>query len=127
MSCPDCGGEEAVFSVPEPLEEYTPEAALTLALCSNCLRVRPSENPPTEGISGPLAGAIPDGEGGAAVVVLVSLLDSLALNRSAIVDCLEYAERKGVDVQLTLNRLQQEATDPHFDVARRQEQLDSFL
>ncbi|ELZ94954.1 hypothetical protein C440_07757 [Haloferax mucosum ATCC BAA-1512] len=127
MSCPDCGGEEAVFSVPEPLEEYTPEAALTLALCSDCLRVHPSDSHPTEDASRPLAGVVPLGDGGAAIAVLVSLLDSLALNRTGIVDCVEFAERSGVDVQLTLGRLQREATDPHFDVAQRQAQLESFL
>lgn len=72
-------------------------------------------------------GALPDGDAGAAVALLVGMLDSLALNRAGIVDCVEFAERSGTDVHLTLDRLQQTATAPHFDVARRQRQLDAFL
>lgn len=102
MSCPDCDGDLAVFAVPEPLESHAPEAALTVGLCADCLRLHSTG-------------------------LCVGMLDSLALNRAGIVDCVEFAERSGTDVHLTLDRLQQTATAPHFDVARRQRQLDAFL
>lgn len=127
MSCPDCDGDLAVFAVPEPLESHAPEAALTVGLCADCLRLHSTEAPPSDGASRPLAGALPDGDAGAAVALLVGMLDSLALNRAGIIDCVEFAERSGTDVHLTLDRLQQAATAPHFDVARRQRQLDAFL
>ncbi|MBC9985110.1 hypothetical protein E4P24_01810 [Haloferax sp. AS1] len=127
MSCPDCDGDLAVFAVPESLESHAPEAALTVGLCADCLRLHSTEAPPSDGASRPLAGALPDGDAGAAVALLVGMLDSLALNRAGIVDCVEFAERSGTDVHLTLDRLQQTATAPHFDVARRQRQLDAFL
>jgi len=127
MSCPDCDGELAVFAVPEPLESHAPEAALTVGLCADCLRLHSTEAPLTEGDSRPLADALPEGDAGAALALLVGMLDSLALNRAGIVDCVEFAERAGADVHLALDRLQRAATDPHFDVARRQSQLDAFL
>ncbi|AKU06472.1 MULTISPECIES: DUF6276 family protein [Haloferax] len=127
MSCPDCDGELAVFAVPEPLESHAPEAALTVGLCAGCLRLHPAETAPTDGDSRPLADVLPEGDAGASVALLVGMLDSLALNRAGIVDCVEFAERSGIDVHLTLDRLQREAADPHFDVARRQAQLDAFL
>jgi hypothetical protein len=127
MSCPDCGGEEAVFAVPEPLESFAPEGTVTIGLCADCLRVHPSNGRVTEGDARPLADIFPDGEGGAAAALMVGFLDSLALNREAIVDCAEYAERHGVDVHLILDRLEQTVPDPHFDVGRRHSQLETFL
>ncbi|WP_042663444.1 DUF6276 family protein [Haloferax sp. ATB1] len=127
MSCPDCDGELAVFAVPEPLASHAPEAALTVGLCAGCLRLHPTETVPTDGDSRPFADVLPEGDAGAAVALLVGMLDSLALNCAGIVDCVEFAEQSGIDVHLTLDRLQREATNPHFDVARRQAQLDAFL
>ncbi|KAB1192597.1 hypothetical protein GJR96_03745 [Haloferax sp. MBLA0076] len=127
MPCPNCGGDEAVFAVPEPLEEYAPQGAVTIGLCADCLRVHPSDERVTDGDARPLGDVIPDGEGGAAFALLVGFLDSLALNREAIVESAEYAEREGVDVHLTLDRLEQSVSDPHFDVGRRHTQLETFL
>ncbi|KAB1186852.1 MULTISPECIES: DUF6276 family protein [Haloferax] len=127
MSCPDCGGDEAVFAVPEALDEYAPEGSLTIGLCVDCLRVHPSDGRLTEGGVGPLADILPDSEGGAAAALMVGFLDSLALNREAIVECAEYAERNGVDVHLVLDRLEHSVPDPHFDVGRRHSQLEMFL
>lgn len=127
MPCPECGGDEVVFAVPEPLEEYAPEGSVTIGLCGDCLRVHPSDGRLTDDETRPLAHIVPNGGGGAAVAMLVGLLDSLALNREAIVECTEYAEREGVDVHLTLDRLEQSVPDAHFDVARRHSQLEAFL
>ncbi|KAB1197422.1 MULTISPECIES: DUF6276 family protein [Haloferax] len=127
MPCPDCGGEQAVFPVPEALEEFAPEGSLTIGLCADCLRVHPSDDRLTDGETRPLADIVPDGDGGAAVALMLGFLDSLALNREAIVESAEYAERAGVDVHLVLDRLEQSAPEPHFDVGRRHSQLEMFL
>jgi len=81
----------------------------------------------------PLAGAappdaIPPGEAGAALLLAVGYLDSVALNRPAIQALVEHAEAAGADVFLALDRLAAEGSvDAHADLARRGRQLESML
>ncbi|WP_410765838.1 DUF6276 family protein [Haloferax sp. DFSO60] len=127
MSCPMCGGDTAVFAVPEELSAHAPDDTDRVALCGDCLRVHASDAPVTTDSNRPLAEIVPATDGGAALALVIGMLDSLALNRAAIVSCLEYAEAEGVDVHLALARLDDSVPAAHFDIERRTTQLDSFL
>ena len=134
MACPDCGGETRSVRVPPELREFVdPASAAVLSVCPDCLRVRPSAEVEADSthdsIVDPSAvnDAIPDGDGGVAFLVACGKLDSLAVNRSAVVELMERAERDGVDVLLTLDRLDEALENPHFDVERRARQLAQFL
>jgi hypothetical protein len=85
--------------------------------------------PPAGGTADDADDLLPEGEAGAAIVLAVGLLDSLALNRRAVVDLCEYAERAGGDPLLWLSRLA-DAADPAdrvLDLDRRTSQLEEFL
>ncbi|MFA9515893.1 DUF6276 family protein [Halopenitus sp. H-Gu1] len=129
MSCPDCGDDLLAVRVPADLREYVdhvPEE--TVAVCLDCLRTHSSSlaetvtTDPSE-----INETIPDGGGGVAFLLACGKLGSLAVNRPAIIELFEYAEREGVDVLLTLDRLATELEDPHFDVERRTKQVGEFL
>ena len=126
MSCPDCGGDLVALRVPVDLRDHAESE--TVAVCRDCLRVHPSAvDAAGPGTPSDVAESVPDGEGGVAFLLACGKLGSLALNRSAIVELFEYAENAGVDVYLTLDRLSETVHHPHFDVARRLEQVDEFL
>ena len=128
MACPDCGEPVVPFSVPERHREHAPGGGAFTSLCTRCLRVHPASDGAAEPDFTPVAAEFPGGEGGVAVALALGLLGSLALNRRAIVDLWEAAERAGVDVLLTLDRLAaEEGVDPHFDVRRRRTQLEGML
>ncbi|MFC7204784.1 DUF6276 family protein [Haloferax namakaokahaiae] len=127
MSCSECDGDTAVFAVPDDIASYAPDDAKRVSLCGDCLRVHASDDPVTADSNRSLADIVPATDGGAALALVIGMLDSLALNRAAIVTCLEYAEADGVDVHLALDRLAESVPEAHFDVARRHAQLDSFL
>jgi len=127
MACPDCGGSEVAFEVPPGLREHAPGGADAAAICVGCLQVRPR---PDARVGSPASFdplPIPDGEAGAAVALGVGLLDSLALEREAVVDCFEFAEAAGGDVLLSLDRLSGAPIEPHFPLDRRRRQLEAFL
>jgi hypothetical protein len=126
VSCPACDAPTVAFRVPDALVAHAPGDAA--AVCSVCLRVHPADSAPATADFSPLLSSFPDGEGGAALALALGLLDSLALNRAAVVDCCEFAERAGVDVHLALDRLAAAGSvDPQFDLSRRHGQLRDFL
>ena len=129
MACPACDAPVVAFSVPDSLREYAPADAA--AICTVCLRtasadaagVTPDPDPDFSTVSD----AFPSGRAAVAFALALGKLGSLALERSAIETLCEEAERAGADVRLALDRLAQEETlEPHFDLPRRTEQLDSF-
>jgi hypothetical protein len=130
--CPECDRELIRVSVPDDVREYAPEAAV-VGSCPHCLRTVALDGPDESTSNDPLAGpepptAIPPGEGGAALLLAIGYLDSVALNRPAIQALVEYAERAGADAFLTLDRLAADDTvDAHVDLARRRRQLASML
>ena len=130
--CPACDHELVRVSVPDDIREYAPEAAAVVGSCPRCLRTVALDDPGAAA-DGPLSGpeppdAIPPGEGGAALLLAVGYLDSVALNRPAIQALVEYAERAGADAFLTLDRLAaDESVDAHVNLARRRQQLESML
>lgn len=134
-TCTACGGDLVPFSVPDGLETHAPVeddgSADAAALCSRCLRTYPEPAAP-DASDGATFDAVSDyfprGDGGAAVALLLGMLDSLALNRAAIEALVDRAEREGADVLLALDRIDGDATlDPHFDVGRRRAQVEQLL
>ena len=131
--CPACDRELVRIAVPAEVREYAPEAAAVVGSCPRCLRTVALAESADAVADGPLSGpappdAIPPGEGGAALLLAVGALDSVALNRSAIQALVEHAEAAGTDVFLALDRLAaDESVDAHVDLARRRQQLQSML
>ena len=130
MPCPTCDAPTVSFRVPDALTDHTPDGEPAAAVCTSCLRVAPAD--PTAADASPsfdrLLGEFPTGEGGAALALAAGMLGSLALNRAAVVDCFEYAEAAGVDVLVTLDRLDAAGrVEPHYDLSRRRSQLADFL
>lgn len=126
MDCPECGERAVPFDVPEELREYAPGGEHA-ALCSRCLAVSPADE--GGGDLGTVSGAFPaDERAAAACALLVGKLDALALNRDAIRELLEFAEREGADPLLLLDRLgAQGSVQARFDVGRRRTQLEQLL
>ncbi|MFB6167631.1 MAG: DUF6276 family protein [Haloferacaceae archaeon] len=129
MPCATCDAPTVAFRVPDAVAAHAPDGPAA-AVCTTCLRLAPAD--PDEADPEPtfdrLLADFPAGEGGAALALAVGLLDTLALNRAAVVDCCEFAEAAGVDVLLTLDRLDRAGrVEPHYDLSRRSRQLADFL
>ncbi len=125
--CPHCEGPRVAMAVPESLSETD---AAGLVCCGKCLRVTDCEPPAADAEPAfeTIHDRVPRGEAGVVLVALLQHLDSLALNRSTIESLFERLETDGVDVFLTLDRLiESPDIEPHFDLARRREQLESLV
>ncbi|WP_430504315.1 DUF6276 family protein [Haloparvum sp. PAK95] len=135
MHCPDCGGDVVAFAVPPAIREHAP--ADEAAICVDCLAVHPvtdldvsteetaDATIPADADFSALDPACPGGRAGVAFALALGKLDSLALNREAITELLEYAETAGADVFLALDRLEAPAAD--VDLDRRAAQLRELL
>lgn len=126
MNCRVCEDSRlVVFTVPDEFRTYAP--ADSAGICTECLRVTAVED--SEATSEPdfetVSPAFPAGEAGIVFALALGKLDSLALNRSAIEELLVAAEKRGVDVFLTLDRLT--APDAVFELDRRKQQLSQIL
>ena len=133
--CPACDRELVRVSVPDEVRGHAPDPATVVGSCPRCLRTvalgdaaaddSAADEPPT-GPEPP--DAIPPGDGGAALLLAIGYLDSVALNRPAIQALVEHAEAAGTDAFLTLDRLAaDESVDAHADLGRRRRQLESML
>jgi hypothetical protein len=135
-ACPDCDGVLVPFAVPESLRAYAPDESTAATICADCLRVDAAdgvrigvadEGPSNPDFS-PVLEAFPDGEGGVALALLVGKLPSLTLEREAVETLRDRAERAGVDVTLTLDRLVAAGgVDPSFDLQRRVAQMEQLV
>jgi hypothetical protein len=133
VSCPACGAPVVAFVVPADLREHAP--ADETAICSTCLRTFSASDADADADAvaaeevdfSTIHESFPGGRGGVAFALALGKLDSLALNRPAIQELCEEAERSGADVRLALERLAGvEELDPTFDIERRRQQLASF-
>lgn len=133
MSCPACGGDRVAFAVPPSLRPYAPDESAAATLCTTCLRVDAVRG---DAERAPIPETVewdplPTGEAGVATALLLGLVDSLALRRTAVTALFEHAEAAGGDPLLTLDRLVGMAdagtVDPHVDLARRTSQLQSLF
>ncbi|MFD1685510.1 DUF6276 family protein [Halobellus litoreus] len=128
--CDVCDRPLVRVAVPSVLREYAPENAAVVGSCPRCLRTYPLASDESSDFDGEAAlpAAVPDGEGSAALLLALGLLDSLATNRAAIQALVEHAEASGADVFLTLDRLAaDESVEAHADLGRRRRQLVSLL
>jgi len=129
MDCPACGHAVVVFRVPSALREHAPGGSA--AVCTRCLALEA----PTDAVPAaedPDFAAIiddfPEDEAGAAMALAVGLIvDSLALNRAAIADCMDHASDRGVDPWLVLERLDASgAIQAEADLGRAKRQLEQL-
>ena len=130
MPCPTCDAPTVSFRVPDALADHAPDDQPAAAICTSCLRLSSAD--PAAADPDPTFDALladfPAGEGGAALALAAGMLDTLALNRAAVVECCEFAEAAGVDVLLVLDRLDAAGrVEPHYDLSRRRAQLADFL
>jgi len=130
MDCPACGHTLIVFRVPTDLREHAPGGECA-AICSRCLALEPSEDAPDDPHPdfSRIIDAFPESDAGAALALAVGLIvDSLALNRAAIDDCMAYASDRGVDPWLVLERLDASgAVQPDADLERAKRQLEQLF
>ncbi|WP_311170706.1 DUF6276 family protein [Halobellus ordinarius] len=134
-NCPECDRPLARIDVPADLREFAPDGAPIVGCCPRCLRTFAADASEDTDVDGGDSGAnadlppaIPDGDGGVALLLALGRLDSLATNRPAIQSLVEAAEAAGVDVFLALDRLAaDESVDAHADLARRRRQLETLL
>ncbi|WP_232703075.1 DUF6276 family protein [Halobacterium wangiae] len=130
MTCPNCGGDELVFPVPETVHEHLPDDRVGATICTHCLRVSPADEAPEDYPDfTTVSDAFPtDGETSAVLAVLLALLDRLVLHREDADRVAAVAEGRGVDVLLFLDRLAADGSiDPELDVGRRREQLEQLI
>ncbi|WP_336036028.1 DUF6276 family protein [Halobacterium yunchengense] len=130
MACPNCGGDEVAFPVPEDVRGALPDDRPAAALCTSCLYVSPLDEAPEDYPDfARVSDAFPtDGETAAVVACLLALLDRLVVHRGDAERVAGAAERRGVDVLLVLDRLAADpGLDPHLDLRRRRGQLEQLI
>ena len=130
MDCPVCGGETLLVSALD-LGGYLPGDPETLAVCRTCVTVSPAEANTTDdptAVAHLSTGLPNDPETALAMALLVTLCESLALNRSEIEELVSRIERAGTDPLSTLDYLANDpALDLVLDVERRRPQLVQLL
>lgn len=130
MTCPECGGDELVFPVPDRLAAYLPDDRPFAALCRDCLHVSPEDAGPAQL---PDFQAVhetfpDDREAAAAIACLLAVIDSLVLYRQEADALATVAETGGADVLLVLDRLAHDPDIvPWFDLDRRTGQLEQLI
>ncbi|MFB6125175.1 MAG: DUF6276 family protein [Halanaeroarchaeum sp.] len=130
MDCPACGEPTVAVAIPTAVADAMPDDRPGAAVCTRCLAVAPTDDPPADYPDlRTISDAFPaDGEAAATVVALLALLDRLALYRQELETVARRAERLGVDVMLVLDRLAADpALDPGVDLDRRRDQLEQLL
>ncbi len=117
--------------MPEPLIDVFAEGTPTVRFCARCLRVNPAPGEPVDRAwePGDISSALPaDPDAAVAVGLLITFLDSLALNRDAVETVVDYLEQCGVDPLLALDRLgTAPLLAPDIDLDRRRHQLAQVL
>lgn len=133
MDCPACGTPAVPFSVPDAHRGASPDGAATAALCPTCLTLTPVEDVSTvpatdEADFSRVIEGFPGGDAGAAMALAIGLLvDSLALNRDAIMHLFEAVSDAGQDPWLVLERLQAAGTvQPDADLGKARHQLEQL-
>lgn len=125
MDCPDCGASSVAFAVPDDLREHV-DGEPGMAICTRCLNLQPAEPVENPAFS-EIDKSFPAGEAAVPMALALGLLDSLALNRSAIETLLERAETAGADPFLVMDRLAEGDVRPNYGLERRRHQLEQLL
>lgn len=128
MKCPECGTDAVVFTVPESVREFAPEASATAAICPACLALTPADSVDPNPEFGRILESFPAGDTGATMAIAVGLLvDSLTLNRDAVLSLFERVQADGTDPWLVLERLAVSPTvTPDTELDRLRRQLDQL-
>ena len=119
------------FSVPAVARGATPGDAA--AICPTCLTLVEADAADPAADSDPdfsrIVESFPEGEPGAVMAVAVGLLvESLALNRTAVAELMEWLQGTGVDPWLVLERLAGSPTvRSDADLGRARRQLEQLL
>lgn len=129
MECPACDAEMVPFAVPEAHRAHAPGDAA--ALCPRCLTLTAAESDapsPEDAAFDRIIDSFPEGDAGAAMALAVGLLvDSLVLNREAIVSLFGAVSDTGHDPWLVLERLHVAGTvQPDADLAKARHQLEQL-
>ncbi len=130
MDCPDCESKALAFAVPERYRDALPGEETGVALCTDCLTLHPTAEPPPETPDfQQVSDAFPSNhEAALPMVLLVGLLPNLALYRAEISELLGAVERAGTDPLLVLDRLAHDpALNPEPDLAGRRRQLEQLI
>ncbi|MFC7047122.1 DUF6276 family protein [Halobacteriaceae archaeon GCM10025711] len=130
MTCPACGADDVAFPVPAELRDFLPDDRPAATVCTRCLHVAPADDAPDDLPDfTAISDALPrDREAAAAVALALGLLGALAVHREEIDGLFAFAERRGVDPLLVVDRLARDgALDPEIDLARRRRQLEQLL
>ena len=125
MECERCGGPMTRYQVPFDLRSHveTDHAAT----CTRCLAGHPAEAGGEPDFS-TISDEFPDGTAGTAMALALGKLDSLALNRDAIGDCIAFVSDRGADPWLVLERLTAAGSvQPDADLERARRQLQQLL
>lgn len=126
MPCARCESATISATVPASLREAAPDDAILV--CTRCLTVEAAASGDAEPELDRVSEVLPDGEAGVGAILLASLLESLATNRSDIEVVVDELETTGTDPLLVLEEL---ATDPDLDPAvdlqRRSHQLEQLV
>lgn len=129
MDCAHCGTSTIAFRVPAALASHVPDGEAA-TICPRCLHLEPAtEDDAAAPDFSKIIDGFPDGEAGAAMALGVGLaVDSLALNRDAIADCLAAVGDRGADPWLVLERLAASGSvQPDADLERIRRQLEQLL
>lgn len=129
--CPVCNTETIITSLPEPCRSAVKPPSPIVQLCPACLHVSPAPGTPLDRGWDPtdISSALPNEQTEAvAVSLLVSLLESIALNRDEIFTVVTYLEGRGVDPLTAIDRVAGDETiTPVADLDSRREQLAQLL
>lgn len=127
MECVACSDPVVAFRVPAALREHAPGE--TAAICTRCLALHETEDAHGNPDFSAIIDGFPEDDTGAAMALCVGLIvDSLALKRAAIGDCMAYVSDRGTDPWLVLERLAASGTiQPEVDLGRARQQLQQLL
>ena len=130
--CDRCDGETVVRPVPDGCRGLLADDPPLVRLCERCLDVLPAPGTPVTRDWDPatVSESLPtDPAAAVAVALLVTLLGSMALNRSKIERVVDYLEvDAGVDPLLAIQRVRSDdLLQPAADLGRREPQLAQVL
>lgn len=131
-ACSVCDGPTIAHTLPEALQGHLEDDPDIVSMCEQCLRVAAAGCRSVDPTWDPAetSGVLPaDPDAAIGLGVLVTLLESLAINRSGIEAVVGYLEEEhGVDPLLALDRIATAPLlKPNIDVRGRRDQLAQML
>lgn len=128
MECSTCQVPLVRFSVPSNYQAYVPNEAESVGFCPVCFRLESVETTPADPRFDRISQAFPtDPTAAIPMALALGLLESIALNRSAIQALLDDVETAGTDPLLLIDRLvSQGSIQPRYDLDRRRDQLEQL-